>query len=88
MSLALTGEDLFTAGHPNYKAGLIDDSNREDAEMYRGRPCIELFIDTNAHREHFAVCFQSPWYMDIQCLPLDIPWHILPELLRRLAWEA
>ena len=87
VSLALTGEDLFTASHPNYHAGLIDEGDiRENAEMYRGRPCIELYISTDADREHFHVCFQSPWYMDgINALPLDIPWQVLPELIRRLA---
>ena len=90
VSLALTGADRFTAAHPNYNAGLVDEGeDRENAELYRDRPCIELYLDIDGNREHFKVCFQSPWYMHggPHWTPLGIPWHVLPELFKLLAWD-
>ena len=90
VSLALTGADRFTAAHPNYNAGLVDEGeDRENAEFYRNRPCIELYLDIDPDREHFNVCFQSPWYMHSgpYWSPMDIPWHVLPELSKLLAWD-
>ena len=91
VSLALTGADRFTAAHPNYNAGLVDENeDRENAELYRDRPCIELYLDIDGNRERFKVCFQSPWYMHGEphdWTPLGIPWHVLPELFKLLAWD-